>query len=166
MTVRVVAIGDSVMQGAGPELYGTLPAILPGIDVDAEPSRQLAAAPALVAAKRRADPPPEVVVVHLGTNGLFGDAVLDELVAVAGTDTPVLLVTVKAPRGWEAEVNRRLRAGIARAGPPTSLVDWWSCATRAPEYLRADGFHLTPDGAIAYAELLASAVDSVTPPRH
>jgi lysophospholipase L1-like esterase len=154
MTANVFAIGDSVMQGAGPELYGTLPICVPGIEVDAVPYRQLKHAATIVEARWCASPAPSTIVVHLGTNGIFTDATCDELLA-ATRDAHVLLVNIKAPREWETTVNERLTAGAARWPERVVLVDWHQAASEHNDYLKLDGFHLTRIGALAYADTIA-----------
>jgi lysophospholipase L1-like esterase len=158
MTRSVFAIGDSVMQGAGPELYATLPALIPGIEVDAAPNRQLRHAPAIVRARLDRGATPDVVVVHLGTNGLFSNAVFDELMSAASDISTIVFVAVRAPREWETEVNRRLIDGVERHASRTSLLDWWSIADGDPDLLRKDGFHLSRVGAVVYAEAIAASV--------
>jgi len=158
MTVGVYAIGDSVMQGAGPELYATLPACMPGIEVDAAPSRQLKHAPPIIRARLAHGPRPVALVVHLGTNGLFADATFDDLVGAADPVSTLVIVTVKTPREWEAAVNERLTRGVDRWSRTASLLDWWSIATRSPQHLRPDGFHLSATGSIAYAVAITDAV--------
>jgi lysophospholipase L1-like esterase len=153
------AIGDSVMQGAGPELYATLPAQLPGIEVDAVPYRQLRHAAPIVEARLASGPRIDAVVVHLGTNGLFAPAAFDELLDVTGEVPAVLVVNVKAPREWERAVNERLATGVARR-PNTHLLDWWTIASSSQEHLCRDGFHLTRQGAGVYAAAIAGALRS------
>ena len=163
MTVTdVFAIGDSVMQGAGPELYATLPAAIPGIRIDAAPSRQLSHAEAIVHAAFTAAPPPDVLVIHLGTNGLFADSAFDALVDAAAGVTTILVLTMKAPRDWESEVNDRLRRGIARHTAVATVLDWHAAAD--PDSLKPDGFHLTRPGATLYADLIANAVHGAQSP--
>ena len=94
--------------------------------------------------------------MHLGTNGTFTDASFDELLAAAGDDTPVLVVSVRAPRPWEAEVNAALARGVERHRHRAVLVDWHATATA--DDLCRDGFHLTRRGAATYAETIAAAV--------
>ena len=155
--MNVLAVGDSVMQGAGPHLYATLPAELPGIEVDAVPHRQLRHGAAVVRAVVGGPrPPPAAVVVHLGTNGEFDDGAFDELIDAAGPGVPVVVVTVRAPRSWEIAVNERLARGVARHRTRLTLVDWHALAR--PEHLCRDGFHLTREGAAAYASAIAAAV--------
>jgi hypothetical protein len=158
MTRAVLAIGDSVMQGAGADLYATLPTLIPGIEVDAVPNRQLRQAPEIVRVRVERASTLDAVVVHLGTNGLFSSAAFDELMRAASDAPEVVFVAVKAPRDWEAEVNRRLVAGVQRHSGRASLLDWWSIADADPSLLRKDGFHLSRIGAVVYAEAIAAAI--------
>ena len=151
------------MQGAGPDLYATLPATLPGIEVDAAPNRQLKHAPLVVYTRLEIAPRPNVLIVHLGTNGIFADATFDDLVETACGIPAVVFVTIKAPREWETEVNARLARGVARYSQHASLVDWWSLATARSDHLRPDGFHLSATGAVAYAEAIAAIVRRAAP---
>jgi lysophospholipase L1-like esterase len=152
------------MQGAGPELYATLPLVLPGIEVDAAPNRQLNHAPEIVRARVATEPRPNVLVVHLGTNGIFADTTFDELMAAALHIPAVVVVSIKAPRDWETEVNARLTKGVSRHLQQASLVDWWALATARPDHLRPDGFHISRSGAVAYAEAIAAGVRGVARP--
>ncbi len=95
---------------------------------------------------------PGPLVVHAGTNGTFTDADLDRMMERAG-DRKVLLVNAKVARPWEGLVNQRLAAAAERH-PNAVLVDWHSLATAHPEWFAADGAHLRPDGARAFAELI------------
>jgi lysophospholipase L1-like esterase len=155
MTLCVYAIGDSVMQGAGPELYGSLPATLPGIEIDAVPYRQLTHGPAIVRARLTTAPRPDVLVVHLGTNGIFTDTAFDDLIDAATGVPTIIVINIKAPRDWEAAINERLTAGVQRHAS-TTLLDWSTIAT--PDHLHNDGFHLTATGAISYANAIATTI--------
>jgi hypothetical protein len=67
-----------------------------------------------------------------------------------------VLVTTREPRSWQDLTNQRL--GAAAVGRPNvALVDWHAASEGHPEYFVADGVHLTPVGAQAYAVALASA---------
>jgi peptidoglycan/LPS O-acetylase OafA/YrhL len=148
------AIGDSVLVGAAPVLAHRLGGAL---SVDAEVGRQLADVVDLVAAKAADGSLGEVVVLHLGTNGPFTGEEIDELMAAAGPDRLVLLVNVLVPRRWEGEVNAALAAAAGRY-PNARVVDWRSLATSEAGLIRDDGYHLTPNGAERYADLLVGQI--------
>jgi lysophospholipase L1-like esterase len=154
----VHAIGDSVMQACAPALYGTLPAAIPGITIDAEPSRQFRHALDLVDRRYSTRSEPGVLIVHLGTNGLFSANHFDTLMEAAGRANRVLFVNLCAPRDWIPETNRRLASGVERHRDRATLVDWLGLVESAPGLLRDDRFHMNWQGATAYADLLAAAV--------
>jgi peptidoglycan/LPS O-acetylase OafA/YrhL len=148
------AIGDSVLVGAAPTLAHRMGDAL---TVDAEIGRQLVDATELVAAAAADGTLGDVVVVHLGTNGPFTGGQIDELVVAAGPDRLVLLVNVVVPRRWEAEVNGVL-AEAADRHPTARLVDWRSLVASEGGLTRDDGYHLTPNGAERYADLLVGQI--------
>jgi hypothetical protein len=143
----VLAVGDSVMLGAAPVLQ----AALPGIVVDAAVSRQFATGIEILRARRNGGGLPGTIVVHLGTNGDVGEGACDALVEVAA-GRRLILLTLKVPRAWEAPNNEVLRACAARHG--ASVAEWHEAATG----LAGDGYHLTPEGARRYTELVAASL--------
>jgi hypothetical protein len=68
----------------------------------------------------------------------------------------VVFLTVHEPRSWEAEVNATLHAGVAR-WPGVQLLDWDYVSTFHQEWFWSDRIHLRPQGAQAYAALVAAA---------
>lgn len=153
-----IAIGDSVMLGAKSQLRER------GVDVvDAAVSRQAATGPGLV--RQRGQKLPEHVVVHLGTNGTYTLKMCKQLVRAAGKQRRVYLVTVKVPRQWESVNNDMLRScDRAFRSDHVVLLDWNELATKNPEYLYADGVHLRPDGARAFARMIERAVTAPRAP--
>lgn len=82
-----------------------------------------------------------------------------ELVKTAGPERTVFLVTIKVPRTWEEVNNAMLRECEAKfRGDRVKLLDWNALASERPELLYADGVHLRPDGAKAFAKLITRAV--------
>jgi peptidoglycan/LPS O-acetylase OafA/YrhL len=147
---RVLAVGDSVMAGAAPALQ----AALPGITVDAQVARQFDDGIDSVRWWMTEGEPFDIVVVHLGTNGPFGDEQLDSLVAAAAP-AKVVLLEASAPRPWIQLVNERIDAGAARHG--ASVVHWRGAVDGAGGP-GADGIHLGPTASAAYAQEVATAV--------
>jgi lysophospholipase L1-like esterase len=60
------------------------------------------------------------------------------------------------PRPWEDQVNDTLADGARRYN--AALVDWHSFGGEHPEFFWDDGIHLRPEGAAAYAQLIAGYV--------
>jgi peptidoglycan/LPS O-acetylase OafA/YrhL len=148
----VLAIGDSVMRGASTQLAALLgdKAV-----VDAKEGRQPSAYPELIDAYRRRGELPNRVVVQEGNNGpvYWSDATALKQ-SLTGVDH-VYLVNVEVPRSWEGEVNDELQQ-IAAVWPQAEVVDWHDTVDPATTY---DGIHVDPDGAEAYANLIAGAVN-------
>ena len=145
-----VAVGDSVMLGA----QSALTTAMPGIRVDAKVGRQFNSVSDVVGWYVSEGLVPGTLVVHAGTNGTFTDGDLDQMMERAG-DRRVVLVNAKVSRPWQDLVNQRLAAAAERHRNAV-LVDWYGLASAHPEWFAADGAHLRPDGARAYAELIRS----------
>jgi hypothetical protein len=98
----------------------------------------------------------QTVLLHLGNNGPFTPEQIDEVFAVLGGRT-VLLVNVMVPRQWEGEVNDLLVQAAARH-PNAVLIDWWSLVTSEPGLTREDGYHLTAAGAERFVDLVVGQI--------
>ncbi|MGB3410481.1 MAG: acyltransferase family protein [Microthrixaceae bacterium] len=148
----VVAVGDSVMLGAS----GAIRAALPGIRIDAKVGRQFSTVLSVVAWYVKEGYVPGPLVVHVGTNGAFGDGDLDRLFGAVG-DRKVILINAKVARPWQDLVNERL-AAAAKKHPNAVLIDWHGLSSQHPEWFANDGAHLRPEGAAAYAELIKASL--------
>jgi len=148
---RVLAVGDSVMLGASPELRA---AFGRNMVIDAAVSRQFSQGYADVLNDERIAHA-STVVVHLGTNGFvdFGNlkAMLDGLRGVPR----VVLVNVRVPKIWQDSVNEAL-AYAAKHWPNVIVADWHSVAN-ANQGLLVDGVHPDPAGARLYAATIKRA---------
>jgi hypothetical protein len=97
-----------------------------------------------------------VVIFHIGDNGAITDEEFDEAMDVLSDTRTVLVVNTTVPDGYQwAPNNEVLAVGVARYPDRAVLVDWYARSKGHPEYF-ADGLHLTPSGARAYAGLIAS----------
>ena len=79
-TVRVTAVGDSVMLGAAQQLA----ADVPGIDLDAAVGRQVTEVIALLREREANGLLGDVLLLHIGNNGEFTDEQFDRIVDLAG----------------------------------------------------------------------------------
>jgi lysophospholipase L1-like esterase len=68
----------------------------------------------------------------------------------------VVLVNVREPTSWQSEVNQELAAAV-HGWPEARVANWWA-ASDNPSLLY-DGAHPNDRGAVAYARLVARALD-------
>jgi peptidoglycan/LPS O-acetylase OafA/YrhL/lysophospholipase L1-like esterase len=146
---QVTAIGDSVMLASATALQ----ARLPGITIDAAVSRQMIAAPQVIAELRATGRLRPIIVLGLGTNGPFTPDQLDRILDALGPDHRVVLVNVYVPDSWQDEVDAVLDG--ARARPGVSIADWHDLIAAHTALLYPDGTHPRPDGAALYADMIA-----------
>jgi peptidoglycan/LPS O-acetylase OafA/YrhL len=145
----VLAVGDSVMLGAKRAVQRTIP----GIQVDAVVSRQFSDAISLLRGYADFHALPQVVVVHLGTNGAFSDSQFDSMMNVLGRDRRVYFLTAREPRSWEPIVNQRLHSGAQR-WHNVHIIEWHDYANPHSDWFVSDGVHLTDGGQQGYANLI------------
>ncbi|MEM8619733.1 MAG: acyltransferase family protein [Actinomycetota bacterium] len=144
----LIALGDSVMLGAAEELDAL------GFRVDAAVSRQMKAFLPTMSLMRDNATYGSVVVVHLGTNGGFSQATLDEMLGYMADVPTVILLTGRAPRGWIAGNNEMIRSVPFRF-PNVSVIDWEAISGECPgNCFYDDDIHLRPDGQNFYASIL------------
>src|SRR5690606_26204188 len=115
--VRLLAVGDSVMLGAAPSLQH----VFPLGTVDAVVGRAPMAGLALL--QGRGGDLGDVVVVHLGNNGMFLDDQFDQIMSTLSGVKRVIVVNVKLPRRYEGEVNAHIAERIGNY-PNARLADW------------------------------------------
>ena len=152
---RITALGDSVMLGAALELekrFGSM-------DIDARVGRQPAAAIDVLRSYQAAGQLGPIVIVHIGNNGPFTANQIDEGMQLLADVRHVIFVNVKAPRPWEGPNNATLAQKVQQY-PNAALVDWYAASHDRPELFYDDGVHLRPEGAKAYAVLMATVLQS------
>ncbi|MEO1059516.1 MAG: hypothetical protein AAFY28_21635 [Actinomycetota bacterium] len=152
--VDALAIGDSVMLGAAPELQDR------GFTVDATESRAFVNGLDVLLALAEGGRLGDVVVVHLGTNGPIGDADLDRAAMALGEVPNVVFVTNDLPASYNyAEGNNELIRALPERWPNVTVLDWANLAGMCPgDCLYDDQIHLRPVGQEYYADLVAGAV--------
>ncbi len=154
--IAPVALGESVMLGAVPNLQAG------GITVNADVSRQGITIATIAQQLRLGGQLGHTVIIQTGTNGSVSDETLDAIMqALPADQTPlVVFLTVKAPKGWIAGNNERIRALPTRY-PNVKVIDWeQQAAAIEGELSRSDGgVHLST--ALAkqfYANLIFDAI--------
>jgi peptidoglycan/LPS O-acetylase OafA/YrhL/lysophospholipase L1-like esterase len=150
---RITAVGDSVMLGA---IAAFQQRFGPDIAVDAAVNRQFGNAIDLLRALKASGRLSETVVVHMGTNGVITQGHMDAIMEILKDRKRVVFVNLKVPRNWEQIDNDILAANVTKY-PNATLIDWHNLGGSHPEYFYEDGIHLRPEGARAYAELIAQA---------
>jgi peptidoglycan/LPS O-acetylase OafA/YrhL len=152
---HVLAVGDSVMLGAAQNLVDTISPLEP-IQVDASQSRQFfQGVDDLQGYADRGELPTDVVIVHLGTNGVVNPDDFDRMMGILSKVRKVLVVNAKVPRPWEEEVNDTI-ATEAKKFKNVTVIDWHSIGGAHPEFFYDDAIHLRPEGAAFYAQLISS----------
>jgi hypothetical protein len=150
--IHTIAIGDSVMLGAAPQLKDVLG---PDSYIDAHVGRQFKEATSMIdwfAANGKLG---QVVVVHLGNNGTVSADTVDDVLDRLGNVPKVIVVNVRVNREWQDSVDATLAARVP-AHPNAVLLDWFAASDGHPEYFYDDGTHLRPAGAAQYAALIKS----------
>lgn len=150
----VYAIGDSIMVSGDDAHCGTLAAAVPGIEINARGGRQFRHGESVLRSLLARGRVPEVLIVHLGTNGATSRRTFDAFMVAAAPVPRVLFVNIRIPRDYETAVNAILRSG-ARRYPNVDLVDWWGASEERPDFLSTDGFHVNCAGARVIARLIA-----------
>jgi lysophospholipase L1-like esterase len=146
---RPLAVGASVMLAAQRALGRHAL-------VDAAVARQPDDVVARLDAYRAAGRLPSRVIVQIGENGpLLSDDVRALRHALRGVDR-VVLVNVRVPRSWVAEVNGTLDEAAA-GWPAARVVDWYG-ASAGGGLLYDDGTHPNARGARVYAHLVEGAL--------
>src|SRR5215216_3952513 len=152
----VTAIGDSAMLGAVDALRQEVPNLAV---IDARGSREFPEAIAVLRQLRASGELGDVVVVHIGNNGIFADEQFDQMMRVLRGVGLVLVVNVTVPDSYSwAPNNEVLAEGVQRYPNRAVLVDWHGTSAGHPEYFW-DGIHLTPQGARAYANVISAAYE-------
>ena len=163
---RITFIGDSVMLGALTDVGndGVEEAFLQDIStisdqvtVSAAKNRQWYELRGIVRDLNRQDEIGEVVVIHLGNNGVIDESIINESLELLQDARKVLLINVRVPRRWENKVNNLLSEAVIRF-ENTELLDWYSLSNNKPEYFSLDGVHTIPIGARYYVDAIITSL--------
>jgi len=152
-----VAIGESVMLGAKPQLEAE------GFTVDAAESRQGKEVVDVLARMRAAGQLGNTVVIHIGTNGEVSDDTFSKIMANLPPNEvkSVWFLTVRADREWIDGNNSRIVALPSKY--PNVRVGFWDGFVPGIDGMASDGIHLKTDKAKqTYAALIKGWAD--TPP--
>lgn len=152
---EITAIGDSVMLASS----GALRESLPGIDIHAEESNQLADADDEIEALDARGQLRDVVVIGLGVNGVGDEQAARDAIAAAH-GRRVVFVDVHGPAGYVPYVNDALRAVADSEG--AVIAEWDEAISQQPDLLARDGIHPGDEGARLYARVVIDALDAAS----
>jgi hypothetical protein len=134
---------------------------IPGIDVEAEVSRQWDAGIFLAQEMRFERTLGSIVVIDLGTNGPVELDQFQQMMSVLAGASVVVFVTVHLPPSysWYQSVNATLEQGVPMYRN-TRLADFNALADANPEWFGPDGVHMPIGGvgAQAMAHLIADTI--------
>lgn len=147
-------VGDSVMLGA----VGGLRHNFSHMHMDAVVGRQPREFPKLLKQLRIAHRLPQVVVIHMGTNGYVSGPILQHALAQLRDVRLVVIVTVHVPRVWTDNSNATIRS-LATHYRNVVVADWALAAAGQSGWFVKDGAHLNPYGVKAYTALLARTIN-------
>ena len=163
---RITFIGDSVMLGALTDVGndGVEEAFLQDIStisdqvtVSAAKNRQWYELRGIIRDLDRQNEIGEIVVIHLGNNGVIDESIINESLELLHDARKVLLINVRVPRRWENKVNNLLSEAVVRF-ENTELLDWYSLSNNKPEYFSRDGVHTIPIGARNYVDAIITSL--------
>jgi hypothetical protein len=146
-----LAVGDSVMLGAAPQLRGR------GFEIDVRGCRQMSEGLGVLSARRRAGSLPDVVVVALGTNWTVTTDQIRAALRTLGPNRVLGLVTPPEVDGVASSDQTTIHAAGRRWKLRVKVLNW--VAKSAGHSWTWDGMHLKPEGAAAYARLLGQAFE-------
>ncbi len=150
-----VAIGESVMQGAIPNLSAG------GFLVNAAKNRGGDGVIGVLQLMKQANQLGSIVVIQVGTNGSVSDAQYDTMMSVIGGQSHVYFLTVKAPnRQYIIDNNVRITALPTRY-PNVTIIDWNTQGEQVADKLcQNDHVHISckPEAAQFFANMIFSAV--------
>ena len=151
---QIVAVGDSVMLAAAPELKKAFPGIL----IDAVVSRQMSQGPAIVKDLVDRGKMRPILVVGLGTNGPIDRKSVEDIAAAIGPDVQLVLVNVQAPKGW-IPINNKIFSKFASEQRTVELANWFDAIQPHLDVLSSDKVHPGgPTGGRIYAGSVRDAL--------
>ncbi|WP_282925758.1 acyltransferase family protein [Helcococcus kunzii] len=137
---QLILIGDSIGVNIGNRILDMYPNSI----VDAKISRQLVDSIPIFKEYSTYDSKETAVIIVLGTNGYFKEKNLDDIISLYPKSKKII-INIKAPVSWEAQVNE-IFSNYEKNHKDVAVVDWYSVASKHPEYLASDQTHLMTIG--------------------
>ncbi|WIV13717.1 acyltransferase family protein [Proteiniborus sp. MB09-C3] len=146
---EILAIGDSIMLN----ITQSLNEKYNNITIDGKVGRQMSEAITLAAKYTAFNASDKAVIIELGANGYFTSKQINKLLD-SFSKSHIFLINTRVPRSWESKVNKTLKEK-AEERKNVTLIDWYSIASKHPEYFGQDGVHLNSKGAEALVNLIS-----------
>lgn len=150
---KILFVGDSVMKGSETQLRK----IFPNAIVDSAVSRQFSALPDILRKVQQNQGLPDIVVIHLGSNGNIFEKHMLEAMKILG-ERKVFFINCKVERPWQETVNTFLKNQVAKY-KNTQLVDWYSLAHNQNQYFAKDRIHPNQMGAKVYRGMILEKLE-------
>lgn len=148
---NLLVIGDSLSIDIANELNVKYP----GVVIDGKVSRQVSKSVDVVKQYSNFNNDKTAVVFILGTNGLFTEEQLTELLKPMDK-ADIYFVNTRVPRVWEKIVNETLEENKNKYNNFT-LIDWYNYSANHSEYFYKDGVHLTKLGIDNLVSLISNS---------
>ena len=145
-------IGDSVMKMGEPYIKE----IFKDANIDAKVSRQFTDLPKVLESLKNSKKLKNIVVIHLGTNGVINKESFETSMKLLDGKTIYLMNTV-VPKPWEKSVNKNLEEWSADYNNIT-IIDWYKYAKGEKKLFYKDATHPKPEGAKKYAEFILESI--------
>ena len=145
-------IGDSVMKMGEPYIKE----IFKNANVDAKVSRQFTDLPKVLESLKESKKLKNIVVIHLGTNGVINKESFETSMKLLEGKTVYLMNTV-VPKPWEKSVNKSLKEW-SEDYKNITIIDWYKYAKGEKQLFYKDATHPKPEGAKAYAEFILESI--------
>ena len=145
-------IGDSVMKMGEPYIKE----IFKDANIDAKVSRQFTDLPKVLEALKDSKKLKNIVIIHLGTNGVINKESFETSMKLLDGKTIYLMNTV-VPKPWEKSVNKNLEEWSADYNNIT-IIDWYKYAKGEKKLFYKDATHPKPEGAKKYAEFILESI--------
>jgi peptidoglycan/LPS O-acetylase OafA/YrhL/lysophospholipase L1-like esterase len=150
--MEAFAVGDSVMLGSAKKLKSY------GITVDAAKNRQVIDAVQIFNYYKSVNELGDVVVIHLGTNGITKAATFERILKPLANVKRVVILTMRVPRHASEQLNNAVINNLPATHPNVTILDWYTLSKPHPEWFNSDGIHPNAVGQDNYVALILQAI--------
>ena len=146
------AVGDSVMLGSAKKLKSY------GITVDASKNRQVIDAVQIFNYYKSVNELGDVVVIHLGTNGITKAATFERILKPLANVKRVVILTMRVPGRASEQLNNAVINNLPATHSNVTILDWYTLSKPHPEWFNSDGIHPNAVGQDNYVALILQAI--------